>query len=57
MRGEEERVAESCPACGGLVECGMTKGDETCCCFALLPALVMPSAETAAHRYRQLAED
>ena len=30
MRGEEERIAESCPASGGLVACGMTKGDETC---------------------------
>jgi hypothetical protein len=27
-RGEEERIAENCPACGGLVECGRTKGKQ-----------------------------
>ena len=37
-RGEEERIAENCPACGGLVECGRTKGKLTYSCFGLPPA-------------------
>ena len=53
MRGEEERIAESCPASGGLVACGMTKGDETCWFFALPPGLLMPSAGIAGHCYCQ----
>ena len=52
MGGEEERIAESRPARGGLVACG--KGDETCWCFALPPGLLMPSAGIAGHCYCQL---
>jgi hypothetical protein len=45
MGRDEARIAESCPACGGPVECGMTNEDETCWCFALPLALPMPPDE------------
>lgn len=51
MRGNEKRIAESCPACGEPAECGMVNGDETCWCFALPPALPMPSEESGARCY------
>jgi Cysteine-rich CWC len=32
-------ITHACPACGELVECGMSNGDERCWCFDLPHAL------------------
>lgn len=51
MGREEAGIAESCPACGGPVECGMTNEDETCWCFALPLALPAPPEGSGARCY------
>jgi hypothetical protein len=51
MSAAKATDGDICPTCGSANECGMAKGDATCCCFTLPHALPVSETEEGSRCY------